>query len=271
MTFTTTPRLPTGPSHAPGTASLVVGAAGPTRGQPSVPPTPLTAGNAINDEDPVSGRHHQPVSCYWSSWSDVAGTSGRMPWCAQSSGSVGPFRPSRSTALASRTSLRMTAVMAILGAFPLSISCRYLRLRSALNRMATRAGMKIAARSVARPPRIISFPFHLPERRVNGASPARLAACFGARGPVALRQPLAALLPVVSAGLGADLQLHQPLGSKADHFAQQVRISALLHQSAEVHHGFGHRGHPSVQVGCRNPILPRNPMTTAPPPARYGA
>lgn len=92
------------------------------------------------------------------------------------------FRPSRSRALA-RTSLRMTAVIASLGALPLSSSCWYLRFRSALKRIATRAGMKIAARRLARPPRIISFPFHLPDWRVNGASPARLAACFGSRVP----------------------------------------------------------------------------------------
>ena len=41
---------------------------------------PLTTGGAINDEDPVSDRHRQPVGCPWSSRSDVAGISGRMPW-----------------------------------------------------------------------------------------------------------------------------------------------------------------------------------------------
>lgn len=63
------------------------------------------------------------------------------------------FRPPRGSELASRISLRMTAVIARFGAFPPSISCWYLRLRSALNRITTRVGMKIAARKLARPPR----------------------------------------------------------------------------------------------------------------------
>ena len=79
---------------------------------------------------------------------------------------------------------------------------------------------------------------------------------------VALRQARAALLTIVSTGLGADLQLHQPFGSKADHLAKQVGIGALLYQRTQVHHGFGHRGHPSVQVGVSKPTLPRNPMAT---------
>ena len=45
---------------------------------------------------------------------------------------------------------------------------------------AARAGMKIAERGVARLPRIICFLFHLPERPVNGARPAKFAVCFGA-------------------------------------------------------------------------------------------
>ena len=79
---------------------------------------------------------------------------------------------------------------------------------------------------------------------------------------VTLRQSLGGLLAVVGAGLGTDLQLHQTFGGKADHLTQQIGISALLHQRAQVHHGFGHRVYPSVQVGSRNPTLPRNPMAT---------
>lgn len=71
--------------------------------------------------------------------------------------------------------------------------------------------------------------------------------------PVALRQPLTALLAVLGAGLRADLQFHQPLGREADHLAQKIRIAALLHERAQVHHRFGHRDHPSVQVGVSKP------------------
>jgi hypothetical protein len=42
-------------------------------------------------------------------------------------------------------------------------------------------------------------------------------------------------------GPRANLQLHQPLGSKADHVAQEIRIGGLLHQRAQVHHLIGHR------------------------------
>ena len=45
------------------------------------------------------------------------------------------------SALARMMSFRMTAVMACFGAFPALMSCSYFVLRSALKRMATRAGM----------------------------------------------------------------------------------------------------------------------------------
>lgn len=84
---------------------------------------------------------------------------------------------------------------------------------------------------------------------------------------VALRQPLAAFLAILGAGLGTDLQFHQPLGGKRRPHgrpsrASQVGITALLDERAEVHHRFGHRVYPSVQVGVSNPTLPRNPMAT---------
>jgi hypothetical protein len=44
------------------------------------------------------------------------------------------------------------------------------------------------------------------------------------------------------AGHPADLQLHQPLGRKADHLAQQISVRGLLHEVAQVHHVVGHRG-----------------------------
>lgn len=78
-----------------------------------------------------------------------------------------------------------------------------------------------------------------------------------------LRQTLDALLAIASARLGAGLQVHQLLGCKAGHLAEQVGIGALFHETAQVHHLFGYRVQPSVQVGGHNPTLPRNPMATA--------
>jgi hypothetical protein len=39
---------------------------------------------------------------------------------------------------------------------------------------------------------------------------------------------------------GAHLQLHQPLGRKADHLAQDIRVWGLLHECAKVRHLVGH-------------------------------
>ena len=38
----------------------------------------------------------------------------------------------------------------------------------------------------------------------------------------------------------ADLQLHQAVGRKAYHLAQNIRVRGLLHQGAQVHHVVGH-------------------------------
>jgi hypothetical protein len=58
---------------------------------------------------------------------------------------------------------------------------------------------------------------------------------------VALGQTLGILLAVGRSGLAFDFQLHQPLGGKADHLAQQVGVWGLLHERAKVHHLVGHR------------------------------
>ncbi len=58
---------------------------------------------------------------------------------------------------------------------------------------------------------------------------------------VAAHQPLGALLAPGRAGQAAHLQLHQPLGGKADHLAQQIGIGGLLYQAAQAHHLVGHR------------------------------
>ena len=70
----------------------------------------------------------------------------------------------------------------------------------------------------------------------------------GARLPVtlavtiALNKPRGRLLAVASTRQAADFHLHQPLGSKGDHIAQNIGVRGLLDQRAQVHHGIGHRG-----------------------------
>ncbi|UWU81605.1 hypothetical protein N2603_37070 [Bradyrhizobium huanghuaihaiense] len=84
-------------------------------------------------------------------------------------------------------------------------------------------------------------------------------------------QTLRILLAVGRPGLAFDLQLHQPLGGEADHLAQQIGIRGLLHERAQVHHIVGHRWF----LGCVGVSQPdptdESPVTTAKPPARYGA
>ena len=102
---------------------------------------------------------------------------------------------------------------------------------------------------------LLDGPARLEERRKIGAGPQAENPKLDAAGPrlpvsiaiaVALRQPVGGLLAIIRAGLRAHLELHQALGGKAGHLAQQVGIGALFHQSAQVHHGFGHRGNASV-------------------------
>jgi hypothetical protein len=83
---------------------------------------------------------------------------------------------------------------------------------------------------------------------------------------VALRQALRALLAQAGAGQAAYLQLHQPLGGKADHLAQKIGISALLQQPSQGHHLVGHRGL-SGQEWISQPKPSRQPpMTTSATP-----
>jgi hypothetical protein len=42
-------------------------------------------------------------------------------------------------------------------------------------------------------------------------------------------------------GQAFDLQLHQALGGKTDHLAQEIRIRGLLQERSQVHHLVGHR------------------------------
>src|SRR3954454_5123164 len=88
---------------------------------------------------------------------------------------------------------------------------------------------------------------------------------------VALGQTLRLLLAIGRPGLAFDFQFHQPLGGKPDHLAQQIGIRGLLHERAQVHHIVGHRWF----LGCVGVSQPdptgELPVTTAKPPARYGA
>jgi hypothetical protein len=88
---------------------------------------------------------------------------------------------------------------------------------------------------------------------------------------VALGQAFGALLFVGRPGLAFHFQLHQALGGKADHLAQQIGVGGLLYERAQVHHVFGHRWF----LGCVGVSQPdptgELPVTTAKPPARYGA
>jgi hypothetical protein len=88
---------------------------------------------------------------------------------------------------------------------------------------------------------------------------------------IALRQAFGVLLAIGRPGLALDFQLHQALGGKADHLAQQIGVWGLLYERAQVHHIVGHRWF----LGCVGVSQPdptgELPVTTAKPPARYGA
>jgi hypothetical protein len=55
------------------------------------------------------------------------------------------------------------------------------------------------------------------------------------------------------------LELHQALGGKTDHLAQQIRVSALLQQLSKGDAVVGHRGALQSGVAGRNPTLPEIP------------
>ena len=104
----------------------------------------------------------------------------------------------------------------------------------------------------------------------SSTAPARVSQ-IRSKVTVALSQTLGALLAVGRPGLAFDFQLHQTLGGKADHLAQQIGIRGLLHEPAQVHHVVGHRWF--LESGCvsQPDLTDESSMTTAKPPARYGA
>ena len=71
----------------------------------------------------------------------------------------------------------------------------------------------------------------------------RAGACLPQPVPVAvaLVDPLRAALAMGGAGQPLDLQLHQALGSEADHFAQKIGVGALFQKRAKGHHLVSHR------------------------------
>src|SRR3546814_20796880 len=63
---------------------------------------------------------------------------------------------------------------------------------------------------------------------------------------VAMVTPFGAALAMAGAAQALALQLHQPLGRKADHLAQECRIGALLQKGAKGDLVLGPRGGPRV-------------------------
>src|ERR1700686_4449295 len=84
---------------------------------------------------------------------------------------------------------------------------------------------------------------------------------------VALVAPLRAALAVPGAAQRFALQLHQALGGKANHLAQECRIRALLQKRTKGDLVVGHRGHPRGRVACRSPTLLRIATVAADRPA----
>src|SRR5712692_10128710 len=80
---------------------------------------------------------------------------------------------------------------------------------------------------------------------------------------VALVDPARIARAMCGAGQALDIELHQTLGGKAHHLAQQIGIGTLLQQSAQVHHVFGHRRVLWFAWTFGDQTLPRSAMTTA--------
>ena len=74
---------------------------------------------------------------------------------------------------------------------------------------------------------------------------------------VALGQPLGARLAVRRPGQAVHLQLHQPLGGKADHLAQKIGVGGSSPSAREGSSCRRSSVGSSVGVECRNPTLPK--------------
>src|SRR5581483_7908123 len=65
--------------------------------------------------------------------------------------------------------------------------------------------------------------------------------------------------------------VHQPLGGKTDHLAQQIGVGALFQKRAKVHHLVGHRWF--LESGCVSQpnLTDESSMADRKPLAHYGA
>src|SRR5580692_12971472 len=88
---------------------------------------------------------------------------------------------------------------------------------------------------------------------------------------VALVDPLRAALAMGGAGQPLDLQLHQALGSEADHFAQKIGVGALFQKRAKGHHLVGHRWILGSVAWFSDQTLPMVRDDHRKPLAHYGA
>src|SRR6478752_1244451 len=88
---------------------------------------------------------------------------------------------------------------------------------------------------------------------------------------VALVDPLRAALAMGGAGQPLDLQLHQALGSEADHFAQKIGVGALFQKRAKGHHLVGHRWILGSVAWFSDQTLPMIRDDHRKPLAHYGA
>ena len=88
-------------------------------------------------------------------------------------------------------------------------------------------------------------------------------------------RPLGAALAVTGAGQPLDFEVHQALGGKSDHRAQQFGVGTLLQQCLEVHHVHSHRRVIGSRGNLTTEPYRRHTMTTAvdkePPAARLWA
>jgi hypothetical protein len=70
---------------------------------------------------------------------------------------------------------------------------------------------------------------------------------------VTLHEPIRRALAIAGAGQTLHLELHQALGGKADHLAQQIGVGALLQKLAKGDVVVGHRGGPRSVVAGQQP------------------
>ncbi len=76
--------------------------------------------------------------------------------------------------------------------------------------------------------------------------------------PITLDSTLGTLLTAGRPGQAAHFQFRQTLNRKADPPEQQIRIGALLHETAQGRHLVVHGGSLGCGVGPHNPTLPGN-------------